>query len=116
MLNSKPKFEDYDDWGQLAKSDPEAFEERRRAVIETFLAGLPQPRQDRLRRLQWRLDMERKRAANPTAAYVKLYQMMWESFAGDDGLVMALTEPEKLRANQTQAPRASVLNFDRERD
>lgn len=78
---------DFDEAMELARTDPEAFEQYRQAVIEALIARAPERNRQHLRRLQWRIDQERKRASNPTAACVKLYQMMWESFAGESGLI-----------------------------
>ena len=78
---------DFDEAMELARTDPEAFERYRQAVIEALIARAPERNRQHLRRLQWRIDQERKRASNPTAACVRLYQMMWESFAGESGLI-----------------------------
>ena len=65
---------DFDTAMELARTDPEAFEQYRKDVIEALIARAP----------------ERNRAANPMSACVKLYRMMWESFAGECGLIDAL--------------------------
>jgi hypothetical protein len=81
---------DFDEWADLAKRDPEAFERRRAQVIEEFLDQVPDDRRERLRCLQWRIDRTRERASNPVAACVRLSQMMWDSVLGDGGLLEAL--------------------------
>ncbi|MGD8804165.1 MAG: DUF3135 domain-containing protein, partial [Gammaproteobacteria bacterium] len=78
---------DFDTAMELARSDPEAFERYRRNVIEALIARAPERNRQHLRRLQWRIDQERQRASNPTAAFLKLYRMMWDSFAGEYGLI-----------------------------
>ena len=78
---------DFDEAMELARTDPEAFELYRQYVIEALIARAPERNRQHLRRLQWRIDQERKRAPNPTAACVKLYRMMWDSFAGECGLI-----------------------------
>jgi len=52
--------ENFEQWfeelSRLAQEDPEAFEARRRALIEETISQAPEERQDRLRRFQWRID------------------------------------------------------------
>ena len=81
---------DFDDWSRLAKDDPSAFEARRQALIEEFLRQFPQPDQQRLRGLQFRIDMVRRRARTPMGACLKISSMMWESLLGNHGLKAAL--------------------------
>lgn len=81
---------DFDDWSRLAKDDPSAFEARRLALIEEFLRQFPQPDQQRLRGLQFRIDMVRRRARTPMGACLKISSMMWESLLGSHGLKTAL--------------------------
>lgn len=105
---------DFDDWSRLAAQDPEGFEKRRSEVLEDFIRRAPEERRLRLRRLQWRVDRARERAPTPLSACVKISQMMWDSLAGDDGLLDAL---EALRGNPGRsAPvrrKANVLEFRR---
>jgi Protein of unknown function (DUF3135) len=81
---------DFDEWSRLAKIDPTAFEARRLALIEEYLRRFPPLDQRRLRGLQFRIDMERRRARTPMAACLRLSSMMWESLLGNHGLKMAL--------------------------
>ena len=106
---------DFDAAMELARTDPEAFEQYRQDVIEALIARAPERNRQHLRCLQWRIDQERKRAPNPTAACVKLYRMMWDSFAGDRGLVGHLYHAQDLcRNGNAAAPAtASILSFER---
>jgi hypothetical protein len=80
---------DFDEWSQLAKDDPFAFEARRIALIEAYLRQFPQSGQRRLRGpVPHR--MERRRARTPMAACLKISSMMWESLLGRHGLKTAL--------------------------
>ena len=81
---------DFDEWSQLAKDDPFAFEARRIALIEEYLRQFPQSGQRRLRGLQFRIDMVRRRARTPMGACLKISSMMWESLLGKHGLKDAL--------------------------
>jgi hypothetical protein len=103
----------FDDWGALAKSDPEAFEQRRKEVIEQFIAGLPPNRQQRLRRLQWRVDMERQRCANPMQSCLRLYSMMWNSVYGKQGLQETLLHGMPDTGATTGSESADILSFRR---
>lgn len=80
----------FDDWMALGRSDPIAFEERRRRVIEEAIARAPQHMQPRLYALQWRIDMERGRASNPLSACIRLNNMMWKMVYGEHGLMSAI--------------------------
>lgn len=87
-----PEPFDFDAWMKLAQSDPQAFEERRKRVIEEAIAQAPEHMQVRLRALQWRIDMERNRASNPLSACIRLSGMMWEMVYGESGLISAIGE------------------------
>lgn len=95
MFNHNPKPDihahfDFDEWALLASKDPEAFEQRRIDYIESFIKQHNDSQQRRLRGLQFRIDMERQRARSPMGACIKISNMMWETFAGPEGLVSAL--------------------------
>ena len=96
---------------ELARTDPDAFEQYRKYIIESLIARAPKRSREHLRRLQWRIDMERERASNPVAACVKLYEMMWESFAGESGLVDTINNahPSPDNMNGRQAAGAKVV-------
>jgi hypothetical protein len=100
---------DFDEWARLAARDPEAFEARRAACVERLIANAPRERQERLRRLQWRIDRTRECAPNPVAACMRISKMMWESVLGDGGLLNAL----KGARHGKPPPRAAVLPFRR---
>ncbi|ADE15767.1 hypothetical protein Nhal_2691 [Nitrosococcus halophilus Nc 4] len=84
---------DFDYWMLLAKEDPEEFEHQRRAIIEQTLTQAPEHLQTRLKRLQWRIDMERQQCRNPLVSAARLYAMMWERIYAEYGLLDA---PHKL--------------------
>lgn len=77
---------DFDTWARVAKEDPAGFEAMRQAAIEDFLQGLPPENRERMRRLQWRIDQERKLAHSPMSACIRLSRMMWEHVLGEGGL------------------------------
>jgi hypothetical protein len=73
-------------WSNLAKTDPERFERERKEAIEAVILQAPLEKQQRLRGLQWRIDMERSRANNPLSACIRLNKMMMDFAFSDKGL------------------------------
>jgi hypothetical protein len=107
-----PGFDlDFDEAANLARVDPVAFEKHRRAIIDSFIANAPEGRRHRLRCLQWRIDMERDRAPNSLAACVRIYSMMWDSFAGESGLVAAIRNPGCFLSRTERTAETTVLAF-----
>lgn len=102
---------DFDDWSRLAKDDPSAFEARRLALIEEFLRQFPQPEQQRLRGLQFRIDMVRRRARTPMGACLKISSMMWESLLGNHGLKSTLDTLSGYPNHPVPAKSARVIPF-----
>ena len=103
----------FDQWRELARSDPAVFEERRRAAIAEVISTAPPQRRERLERLQWRIDRERERYADPMVACARLSRMMWDSVHGPGGLVAHLRELEAcwLGRPRRGIPTARVLEF-----
>jgi hypothetical protein len=103
---------DFEEAMELAKNDPDAFEQYRKDTIEAMITGATKQNQPYLRRLQWRIDQERSRASNPVAACVKIYEMMWESFTGDYGFVDVICHGRLPPRNTgEQAATAKILSF-----
>jgi hypothetical protein len=102
---------DFDEWKELACSDPDAFEERRKRVIAEAIAQAPQHMQTRLHALQWRIDMERARASNPLSACIRLSSMMWKMIHGENGLMSAIGE--LTGSSQTPHHSADIVAFER---
>ncbi len=103
---------DFEYWAKLWQDDPEAFEGERIRVIESIIAAAPAENRPRLRRFQWRIDIERRRSRTPYQAYQRLANMMWESLLGERGLLQALqrlatASEEKLAQRQS----ATVIPF-----
>ncbi len=105
---------DFDAAMELARTDPDAFEQYRQDVIEALIARAPERNRQHLRRLQWRIEQERKRASSPMSACVKLYRMMWESFAGECGLIDTLQNTRNsAHSMESLRPRAKVVSLPR---
>lgn len=99
----------FDEWSALASDDPQAFEQLREQVISDFLGQIPAAQQPRLRRLQWRIDKIRDRSNNPMSATINLYSMMWDSVAGERGMLAMLENPVQLAEKQPET--AEILDF-----
>ena len=120
MKDSTGKVEfDFDYWCKLAKSDPEVFEQKRQQQIETYLDDVPDAEiRLRLQGLQWRIEMERKLSKTPMEAAIRIYDMMWESMGRNYEELQRLAgmlDPELGIRIPPDAPKARVLQFDRER-
>ena len=115
-MQEKPiKVLDFDEAVELARTDPEAFEQYRRDIISLLINRAPERNRHQLRCLQWRIDQERKRASNPIDACLKLYRMMWDSLVGESGLIDTIRHAGKPRhGTQNRLPTAKVLSFSRE--
>lgn len=105
---------DFDEWVTLAQHDPDEFERRREILIENFIRDLPPARQRRIRGLQFRIDMERRRARTPMGACIKFSTMMWDALLGPQGLrasLALLNSPAMDVASKHNRPRAQILSF-----
>ncbi len=81
---------DFDRWAELAKADPEAFEAWRQVMIEEAIEAAPPACRPRMRGLQFRIDLERRRARTPLKACMRISSLMWQSVVGENGLLKAL--------------------------
>ena len=81
---------DFDAWRELAALDPDGFEVRRQHLIESVIQASDGSSQARLRGLQFRMDMERRRSSNPMAACLRISNMMWDALLGPGGLYASL--------------------------
>ena len=105
-------------WLKLAQDDPHAFECARLEAIETLIAAAPPDIQDRLRGLQCRIDLERRKARTPLGATVRLQSLMWDRF---ESLRAALNDVRNLDLNSlkpeaTPRPSARIIPFQRARE
>lgn len=82
--SSKASFE-FESWMALAQADPPEFERRRQHAVERIIESARTP--TRLRGLQFRIDMERRRSRTPYKSCLRLYEMMWDSFTDLDDML-----------------------------
>lgn len=106
---------DFDTWATLASQDAAAFERRREELLAQCIAQAPEHLQDRLRRLQWRIDAERRRYKHPLKSCLALHAMMWESLYGSGGLLEALNSLRDPLLGEPRKPARSgdILPFRR---
>jgi Protein of unknown function (DUF3135) len=104
---------DFDEWAELYRTDQAAFEERRREAIEQVIGSSSGATRARLLGLQFRIDMECRRAKTPLGRCIRISAMMWESFAqlrdalnGLSGHADSKSEPSKL-----SRPPSKVIAF-----
>lgn len=116
MEQSKSAAVDFDIWMKTAQEDPEAFEAMRLAAIEDVINRAPEANRERLRRLQWRIDQERRLAKTPLSACIRLSRMMWRNVTGPGGLQERFAELQRtIAGSDVQAermllrPRAQVV-------
>ena len=99
---------DFDSWASLARKNPQAFEIKRRNIINQAISRAAPGRQQRLRCLQWRLDQIRNTSHTPLAACLRMQAMLWEKLAGDAGLLACLqgltSHPQPRRHTATILP------------
>ena len=101
---------DFEQWAQLARHDPHTFEQLRHRLLDAYIARSSSAHQDRLRRLQWRIDRLREQASNPMSACVQISNLMWDTF---DQLGKAYKDPDILQPEKSPkvAKSAAVLPF-----
>lgn len=107
---------DFDEWLALAKFDPEAFEARRKQVLDEAIQNSSSQQQQRLRGMQWRVDIERNKYKDSLVRCQKVFSMMWNSVYGEQGLLQALngdveTKPSQKSAQNSGLKTGKVLDF-----
>jgi hypothetical protein len=103
MKAARQRF-DVNAWFDLAEKDPDAFEDMRQRVIEEYVASAPPRLQQRLRRLQWRIDQECRLAGTPLAACIRLSHLMWERVTGPNGLLDSIDRLSEVVSAPDAAP------------
>lgn len=76
----------FDEWHMLSKEDPAEFENQRQKAIDEAINQSLKASQQRLRQLQWRINMERRRSKNHLDSCIRIYSMMLDSLHGEKGL------------------------------
>lgn len=102
---------DFETWAEIAKTDPERFEEMRQQLINDLFDQAPDHIRQRLEKQQWQIDQIRRQAGNPLAACIQISQKMWNSVYGEKGLLTALEEPQKLMHATTQDNAEKIISL-----
>ena len=71
---------DFEELLRLAQNDPDKLEQLRIQWCEQIIHDAPSEYRRKLRGLQFRIDMERRKAKSPMAACISLSGMMHDSF------------------------------------
>lgn len=103
-----PTPRDFDAWALLASSDPEAFENQRREVIQDAIRRAPARQQQRLQQLQWQLDQIRASSPTPMAACLRMQRMLWQRIEGENGLLECLQQPAAVLRRRSRRGAASA--------
>jgi hypothetical protein len=109
-----PERPGFDSWANLARENPQAFEEQRFLVLDQAIREAPARVRPRLRGLQWQLDRIRDTSASPLAASLRMQRLLWEYVTGPGGLLarlQALDDPA--RAHPRGGTSATILEFRR---
>ena len=82
MIENQKKVNElnFETWVELWRDSPETFESLRTKRINAYIESVPEKHRERLRCLQWKIEIVRERAANPLAATIAISEMMWTSF------------------------------------
>lgn len=108
------KLPPFDELMDLARNRPEEFERLRMALCETAINQTSEKIRPRLRGLQFRIDMERRRCHNPLASCIKISAMMHESLVRLSRLLNGEQEYPANPLNNTKQPSsASVIPLHR---
>lgn len=106
---------EFDQLREMAQKDPEGLERLRVQLCDQLIQSAPEAYRRKLRGLQFRVDMERRRAKTPMAACIAISGMMHDSF---DRLRQVLNEAVSNASSSTSsqadsATAAKVLPFRR---
>ena len=97
------------EWFKLAEEDQEAFEAEREKLLSQFIESGCNKRQ--LSGLQFRINMERRRAKNPLDACIRISKMMNEQFYHEFcPTISGIKIGEETSAN-TSSPSAKIIPF-----
>lgn len=72
----------HEELSQLARDDPQAYEQLRRELVEDFIDSAPAKYKTRLSGIQFRVDCERQLSHSGLGSTVRVYKLMWQSFLG----------------------------------
>lgn len=71
---------DFKEWADLYQVDPAAFEQRREAVLEDYVASVDPERRQAMEQTLFKIRMIRQRSKSPLQSAMESSKLMWESF------------------------------------
>jgi hypothetical protein len=71
---------DFKEWADLYQVDPVAFEQRREAVLEGYVASVDSEHRLALEQTLFKIRMIRQRSKSPLQSAMESSKLMWESF------------------------------------
>lgn len=71
---------DFKEWADLYQVDPVAFEQRREAVLEGYVASVDPEHRLSLEQTLFKIRMIRQRSKSPLQSAMESSKLMWESF------------------------------------
>ena len=107
---------EFDKLREMAQHNPEELERLRVRLCDQLIQDAPERHRRKLRGLQFRVDMERRKAKSPMAACIAISGMMHDSF---DHLRQVLneaagnTDHTYAQDNQQQTEQGKVIPFRR---
>lgn len=101
-----PELPDFDTLLAMHRDDPDALESLRQRLTSQVIEQAPCEYQRRLAGLQFRINMELRRAGNPTARFLRLSDMMHDSVAE---LSHCLNHPLETLQARHSGPLADIL-------
>jgi len=105
--NKKVQLPGFDELSHLYKTDPVAFEQLRTELCEQMIENAPERIRQRLRGIQFKIDMTRRKARSPMSACLSLSKLMQESL---HELREALNNPGEYLRNRSSSE-ATILPF-----
>lgn len=118
MQNTDTEF-NFDEWAKMAKENPEAFEDRRKKMIQGVIDATSPEVKRRMQGLQWQIDNIRSTSPNPMASCLKISQMMWDNVLGEDGLVEnmnKLNDPELASKSKQPKKSATIISLNNNKE
>jgi hypothetical protein len=98
----------------MARNDPEGLETLRRSLTDAVIAGASSDTtRRRLQGLQFRVDLERRRAGTPLAAAIRISEMMCHSLASLHASMVMPDEVIEAAIKPTPEQSANVVPFRR---
>lgn len=112
-INNSTDF-DFDEMARLAKENPEAFEKKRKEMVQEVIDKSSPAIRRRMQGIQWQVDQVRSTSGSPMASCLKISKMMWDSTIGEDGLVENLEKLSKPKdhTNDLNQPKTSATIMD----